>query len=580
LSEFEGAEMKTRDMSVKLKVFLVALTGPLVIACIMAWQWTNGIRLEAEKALIDKSKAIVFMAEASRNEMSRKLSLGIIKPFDQIDPGKIIEAVPVVTAMQTAAINAKKSNYTFRVPKVDPRNPKNKPTPLELDVLDEIKSKNLEEKIVVSHDEVRYFRPIKLTEECLFCHGDPKGKADPTGGKLEGWKAGEIHGAFEIISSMDEVNEQVRNITLKIIAWAMGILFLCACVTWLLLDRNIIRPLKKSSLEIKKIAQKDLTGSIEIGNRDEFGDINSDLHGMKEQLRSVIKRIFSTADSLEERSKQLKDTSENLASGSTEMNSRSMSVATAAEEMSANMNSVAAATEEASTNIALVSEATDGMAKTISEIARNTENAQKITANAVNEALSASAKVDELGIAASKIGKVTETITEISEQTNLLALNATIEAARAGEAGKGFAVVANEIKDLARQTANATAEIKIQIEGIQTSTSETIFQIEQITNVINEVNDTVSIIVRAVEEQNKTTVEIAENISQATIGIQEVTENVSQSSIVADEVAKDINTVSDNSALVAHQSEIMNKNALHLRGLAKDLRQMMSEFKV
>ena len=66
----------------------------------------------------------------------------------------------------------------------------------------------------------------------------------------------------------------------------------------------------------------------------------------------------------------------------------------------------------------------------------------------------------ELGTAAQEIGKVVETITEISEQVNLLALNATIEAARAGEAGKGFAVVANEIKDLARQTATDTGEIK------------------------------------------------------------------------------------------------------------------------
>lgn len=64
---------------------------------------------------------------------------------------------------------------------------------------------------------------------------------------------------------------------------------------------------------------------------------------------------------------------------------------------------------------------------------------------------------------AQDISKVTEVITEISEQTNLLALNATIEAARAGEAGKGFAVAANEIKELAKQTAEATKEIKIKV---------------------------------------------------------------------------------------------------------------------
>ena len=67
---------------------------------------------------------------------------------------------------------------------------------------------------------------------------------------------------------------------------------------------------------------------------------------------------------------------------------------------------------------------------------------------------------DDLCKLAREIGKVTETITEISEQTNLLALNATIEAARAGQHGKGFAVVADEVRELARQTADATQDIK------------------------------------------------------------------------------------------------------------------------
>lgn len=572
--------MKLRDMSIKWKVLLLALTGPLVIALIMAWQRTDDIRTSAEKTVIDKSKAIVLMAEATRNEMARKLELGIIKPFDQIESSQVIEAVPVVTAMHTAAINAEKSNFTFRVPKVSPRNPKNEPTPLELEILNEISAKNLEEKIIITKDEIRYFKPIKLTKECLFCHGDPKGKVDPTGGKLEGWKVGEIHGAFEIISSLDAVNKEIRNTTLSITIWTICILLFCSAITWLLLDRSIIRPLKFSSAEIKKVAGRDLTGNIVVTSHDEFGVMGIDLQNMKNQLQDVIKGIAATADTLDEKSGELSASAEQLASGSSEMNARSMSVATAAEEMSSNMNSVAAATEEASTNIALVAKATKGMAQTITEIARNTENAQRITANAVSEATSASAKVDELGLAASKIGRVTETITEISEQTNLLALNATIEAARAGEAGKGFAVVANEIKDLARQTAGATAEIKTQIEGIQSSTSETVSKIGKITSVINEVNETVSEIVRAVEQQNKTTLEIAENISQATLGIQEVTENVGQSSIVADEVARDINTVSSTSAEVAKQSGDANNNAVRLRDLAKELRQMIGKFKV
>ncbi len=98
--------MRFNDVSIKWKILFLALAAPLIIAIIMAWRWTGDIRREAEKTVIDKSKAVVLMAEATRNEMSRKLNLGVMKPFDQLDPSIIIEAVPVVTAMQTAAINA------------------------------------------------------------------------------------------------------------------------------------------------------------------------------------------------------------------------------------------------------------------------------------------------------------------------------------------------------------------------------------------------------------------------------------------------------------------------------------------
>ena len=85
------------------------------------------------------------------------------------------------------------------------------------------------------------------------------------------------------------------------------------------------------------------------------------------------------------------------------------------------------------------------MSATINEISSNTEKGRTITGDAVDQARTVSTRVAELGKAAVDVGKVTETINDISEQTNLLALNATIEAARAGDAGKGFAVVANKI---------------------------------------------------------------------------------------------------------------------------------------
>jgi methyl-accepting chemotaxis protein len=146
-------------------------------------------------------------------------------------------------------------------------------------------------------------------------------------------------------------------------------------------------------------------------------------------------------------------------------------VATSAEEMSANLNNVAAAMEAVFHQYQpWLPRAAEEMTATINEIAQNAEKAGAISDQAVDKAGETSGQMEGLGQAAEGIGKVVETITEISEQVNLLALNATIEAARAGEAGKGFAVVANEIKELAKQTSTATLEIKEKIANIQGST--------------------------------------------------------------------------------------------------------------
>ena len=348
------------------------------------------------------------------------------------------------------------------------------------------------------------------------------------------------------------------------------------------LGRGITRPLNEAVDGLKDIAEGegDLTIRLHAESKDEVGELARWFNVFLEKLQTIIKDIAENTDIVNNSSTELSAISQQMSSGAEEASSKTDSVASATEEMSSNMSSIAATMEQASTNVEMVAASAEQMAATINEIAQNSEKARSITGGAVTLAKSSSDRVEGLGQAAQEISKVTSTITEISEQTNLLALNATIEAARAGEAGKGFAVVANEIKELAKQTAEATDEIRNRIQGIQDSISGTITDIEQVPKVINDVDEIVSTIATAVEEQSTTTREIATNVAQASQGIQEVTENVTQSSNVTGEIAGEVSEVNRATGEMANSSSQINMSANELSKVADQLKSMVGQFKV
>jgi len=347
-------------------------------------------------------------------------------------------------------------------------------------------------------------------------------------------------------------------------------------------SKGITNPINKAVEGLKDIAEGegDLTMRLQVTSQDEVGEMAKWFNTFIEKLQGIIKQIAENAASVGTSSKILNELSGNLLSNAGNTSQRATSVAAASEEMTANLNNVAAAMEQSATNTNMVAAASEEMTATITEIAENAERARSVSSEAVGQAQNASGKMTELAEAANKIGKVTETITEISEQTNLLALNATIEAARAGEAGKGFAVVANEIKELAKQTAEATLDIKTLIEDVQSTTKSAGGEISQISNVIGGVNDIVATIATAVEEQTATTQEIANNIAQASQGIQEVNENVNQSSIVSADITKDITEVSDAAQSISDNSNEVQSNANDLQARSNELNEIVGKFKV
>lgn len=344
----------------------------------------------------------------------------------------------------------------------------------------------------------------------------------------------------------------------------------------------------KVSTVLSSVASGDLTKSYDVAAADDdtrdvwgtFTKIAGAVNAMGENLRHVFSGLTNNANQLAATSTELSATATQLASGAEETNSQAATVAAAAEEMSTNMTNMAASTEQMTASVKNVSTAVDELTASIGEIAKTAGQTSAIANTAAQLADSSNVTIGQLGSAADEIGKVIEVIQDIAEQTNLLALNATIEAARAGEAGKGFAVVATEVKELAKQTASATQDIRSRIEGIQASTGEAVRSIKEVGEAIQRVNSASTTIAAAVEEQSITTREIASNVNQTASAASTVSMAVTESASACAEITRNmvgVDQAAKQTAQGASQTQVVGSE---LSALSEQLRSMVAQFQL
>jgi PAS domain S-box-containing protein len=229
-------------------------------------------------------------------------------------------------------------------------------------------------------------------------------------------------------------------------------------------------------------------------------DITRHKKALEEEVR-VRKVIAEQVAMLKTSSATLESTSLALASGAKGARSFAAMATDSSVKVTASGQSVAGSVHELSASIG--------------EISKNAAAAAHVAAEATSIAKNTGATVERLAGASQEIGQVVDLITSIAQQTNLLALNATIEAARAGEAGKGFAVVATEVKELARQTSQATESIRLKIDAIRSSAGESVTALQSINATVGDINSSQQAIASAVEEQNVTTTEVSRVLAQS-----------------------------------------------------------------
>lgn len=344
------------------------------------------------------------------------------------------------------------------------------------------------------------------------------------------------------------------------------------------LTRHIVKPLQKGVEFAERLEKGDLTARLDVEQADELGVLSAAFNKVADRLRAIIRELLENASELKHEADELSVVSSQLTGDSHSMDEMTSSVATATEEMSVSLGTVSAAAEQSTTNASVVATATEEMTASVGEIAQNADKARRVTSEAVANVDATATHMIELGAASKSISQVIEVIVEIAEQTKLLALNATIEAARAGEAGKGFAVVASEVKELAKQTNDATEDIRQKIEAMQQTTERSIDEINGINQVIHSVEEIIQSIATAVEEQSISTREIASNIGQAAQGIQSVSTSVVQTSEVARTVSEDVVRVNQISGEVKRASQQVDTSSQKLAQMGSNLHQIVGNF--
>jgi methyl-accepting chemotaxis protein len=344
----------------------------------------------------------------------------------------------------------------------------------------------------------------------------------------------------------------------------------------------------KVSTVLSAVADGNLTKTYSVAEADNdtadasrtFSKIAMAVNAMGTKLHNVFSSLSSNAGKLANTSTELSATATQMAGGAEETTSQSTTVAAAVEEMSANMSNMATSTEQMRSNVKSVSTSIEELTASIGEIAKTASQTSSIANEAAQLADSSNVTIGQLGSAADEIGKVIEVIQDIAEQTNLLALNATIEAARAGEAGKGFAVVATEVKELAKQTANATQDIRTRIESIQGSTIEAVRSIQEVAKAIQRVNSASTTIAAAVEEQNATTREIAANVNQTATAAGAVSTAVAESASAVAEITRNIIGVDRAAKQTARGASETQVVGTELSKLSESLLAMVGQFQV
>jgi methyl-accepting chemotaxis protein len=581
--------MRLRDLTLKTKILFVSLGGMLVISTLIAQFYIRDIVIQARSIVLERSRAIVFMAEATRDAMADRIASGTISDLDSLakkgDREALMRAVPVLTAMEVAKKNAEAEHYEFRAPKFQPRNPENEPVGVEIEALKKLEA-GAPNFVKVDGDKLRYFRPIRLSEDCLLCHGDPAGSLDPMGGIREGWKVGEVHGAFEVVASLKDAIMAQTIATRRIVLSAFGLMAGLGLGLFFLV-RAVMRPLGNYIQAFKAAAAGDLRVRADARGKDEIGKVADHFNGFIETLQSLMTEVKTVAVGAEEISSDLAASSEETAASlheiraNTEGMKRKIGILDSevtdgarsakdvdefierlaeliADQASA-INQSSASIEEMSANIRNIAEAAEEKLRIANELELSAQDGQ-------TEMEETERSIKTVADSAGTIMEMIQIIQDIASKTNLLAMNAAIEAAHAGDFGKGFAVVADEIRNLAESSAESAGSV---------------------TKALGDVADSIKIAERSTQRTGDVFTRIVDQIKSVAFSMSEMKNATSELSIGAQQILDALgslvsttNEVRDSAGTMSQKVGAISRAMSQVSDVSADTKNGMDEISI